>query len=64
MTCVVIAVEDGHDRNPRRRPHHPHHRLFVDVASGSPEEIIERMLQGGEEWAEGRPQDDDITLVV
>ena len=27
-------------------------------------QICERMLQGGEEWAQGRPQDDDITLVV
>ena len=26
--------------------------------------ICEALLRGGEEWAEGRPQDDDITLVV
>ena len=28
------------------------------------EEICEALLQGGAAWAEGRPQDDDITLVV
>ena len=30
----------------------------------TPEAICEALLQGGEDWAEGRPQDDDITLVV
>lgn len=38
--------------------------LFGKAATGTPEEICEALLQGGEEWAEGRPQDDDITLVV
>jgi serine phosphatase RsbU (regulator of sigma subunit) len=38
--------------------------LFGRVASGTPEEIVAAMLQGGNEWAEGRPMDDDITLVV
>ena len=37
--------------------------LFAQSASGTPEEICEALLQGGEEWAEGRPQV-DITLVV
>ena len=38
--------------------------LFAEAASGTPEEICETLLRGGEDWAEGRPQDDDITLVV
>ena len=38
--------------------------MFAESASGTPEEICEALLQGGEDWAEGRPQDDDITLVV
>ena len=38
--------------------------LFAQSASGTPEEICETLLKGGEDWAEGRPQDDDITLVV
>ena len=38
--------------------------VFMDVASQSPGQIVEALLKGGEDWAEGRPQDDDITLVV
>jgi serine phosphatase RsbU (regulator of sigma subunit) len=38
--------------------------LFADVAEETPDAIIQRLTQGGEAWAEGRPQDDDITLVV
>ena len=38
--------------------------LFAEAASGTPEAICEALLQGSKEWAEGRPQDDDITLVV
>ena len=38
--------------------------LFAEVATESPDAIIQRLTQGGEEWADGRPQDDDITLVV
>jgi serine phosphatase RsbU (regulator of sigma subunit) len=30
----------------------------------SPQEIIEYLVSAGEAWAEGRPQDDDITFVV
>jgi serine phosphatase RsbU (regulator of sigma subunit) len=28
----------------------------------APREIIERLVDAGEAWAEGRPQDDDITF--
>ena len=38
--------------------------MFRNVAEGAPEEICSQMLRDGEEWAQGRPQDDDITLVV
>jgi len=38
--------------------------LFAVAASGPPEAICDALLKGGEDWAEGRPQDDDITLVV
>ncbi len=38
--------------------------LFAEAASGTPEEICETLLKACEDWAEGRPQDDDITLVV
>ena len=38
--------------------------VFAEAATGAPEELCNRMLQSAEEWAEGRPQDDDITLVA
>jgi serine phosphatase RsbU (regulator of sigma subunit) len=38
--------------------------LFAEVATEAPDAIIQRLTQGGETWANGRPQDDDITLVV
>lgn len=38
--------------------------LFKEVAERSPEEICQHLAQSGEVWAEGRPQDDDITFVV
>jgi serine phosphatase RsbU (regulator of sigma subunit) len=33
-------------------------------AALAPREIIERMVDAGEAWADGRPQDDDITFVA
>lgn len=38
--------------------------LFSRIAELPPDEICRRLTQGGEEWAEGKPQDDDITFVV
>jgi serine phosphatase RsbU (regulator of sigma subunit) len=34
------------------------------AATLAPREIIERLVDAGEAWAEGRPQDDDITFVA
>ena len=38
--------------------------VFAEAATGTPEELCDGMLQSAEEWADGRPQDDDITLVA
>ena len=38
--------------------------LFAAVATEAPDAIIRWLTAGGEEWADGRPQEDDITLVV
>ena len=38
--------------------------MFAKVATQAPDVITQRLTAGGEEWAEGRPQDDDITLLV
>jgi serine phosphatase RsbU (regulator of sigma subunit) len=65
---VIMMMTDGlPERLNLRNEYFDYDRtkaLFAEAARGTPEEIVERMLQGGEEWAEGRPQDDDITLVV
>jgi len=37
---------------------------LAEAAALAPREIIERMVGAGEVWAEGRPQNDDITLVT
>ncbi len=37
---------------------------LVRAAAGSPREIIEHLVSAGESWANGRPQDDDVTFVV
>lgn len=39
-------------------------RLVEDCGDESPEAIIEHLRESGEEWAKGRPQDDDVTFVV
>jgi len=38
--------------------------FFAEAARGSPEEIIARLLGEEKAWANGRPQDDDVTFVV
>jgi serine phosphatase RsbU (regulator of sigma subunit) len=38
--------------------------LFREAAERTPEEICQHLAQGGDEWAKGRIQDDDVTFVV
>jgi phosphoserine phosphatase RsbU/P len=38
--------------------------VLAEVANRSPQGIIEHFIEVGEDWANGRPQDDDITFVV
>ncbi len=37
---------------------------FNEVIENSPEKIIEKLVEAGDEWMSGRLQDDDITFVV
>ncbi len=37
---------------------------LAEAATRSSREIIERLISAGESWANGRPQDDDVTFVV
>ncbi len=39
-------------------------QAFAEVAQQSPREIIAHLLRAGEIWAEGKPQQDDMTFVV
>lgn len=65
---VVLLMTDGlAERLNPRDEYFDYDRtkaLFAQAATGSSEAIVDELLKGGEEWAEGRPQDDDITLVV
>jgi serine phosphatase RsbU (regulator of sigma subunit) len=38
--------------------------IFAEVGQRSPQEIIDHLTRAGEAWAQGRPQDDDVTFVV
>ncbi len=38
--------------------------LFEKVGQEAPEQIIEHLVMAGKAWANGRPQNDDVTLVV
>jgi serine phosphatase RsbU (regulator of sigma subunit) len=37
---------------------------LAQAAALAPHEIIEYFVSAGEAWAEGRPQDDDVTFVA
>ncbi|MDQ3687514.1 MAG: SpoIIE family protein phosphatase [Acidobacteriota bacterium] len=38
--------------------------VLEQVAAQTPQEIIDHFVQTGESWADGHPQDDDVTFVV
>ena len=44
--------------------HAEENALFAEVAEQSPSAICEHLALGGEQWADGRPRDDDVTFVV
>ena len=39
-------------------------QMLPEMADASPQEIINRFVETGEIWADGRPPDDDVTFVV
>jgi serine phosphatase RsbU (regulator of sigma subunit) len=43
---------------------HRINKIIQQVGDKSPQQIIDRLSQEGEAWANGRPQDDDVTFVV
>lgn len=65
---VVVLMSDG---LPERFNDHDEmldyertKKLLADVAERSSQEIIQHLIRAGDEWANGRPQDDDVTFVV
>ncbi len=65
---VVVMMSDGlPERFNQRREmldYAPIKQTFAEIAGQSPQEIIAQLINTGERWADGRPQDDDITFVV
>ncbi|MFZ5519070.1 MAG: two-component regulator propeller domain-containing protein [Candidatus Zhuqueibacterota bacterium] len=39
-------------------------QIFAEVGAGSPQRIIDHLIEAGEQWRNGRAQNDDITFVV
>ncbi len=65
---VVVLMSDGlPERFNRTGEMFDYSRTMETLARAAalaPREIIERLVDAGEAWAEGRPQDDDITFVA
>lgn len=40
------------------------YQAISETAAASPQDIVNTLVQKGENWADGRPQDDDVTFVV
>ena len=40
------------------------YQTIFESSDKSPQELVEHLVQKGDEWAAGRPQDDDVTFVV
>jgi serine phosphatase RsbU (regulator of sigma subunit) len=39
-------------------------KYFKEIVENSPNKIIEKLVEAGDDWMNGRNQDDDITFVV
>jgi serine phosphatase RsbU (regulator of sigma subunit) len=65
---VIVLMSDGlPERFNRTGEMFDYSRTMETLARAAalaPREIIERLVDAGEAWAEGRPQDDDITFVA
>jgi serine phosphatase RsbU (regulator of sigma subunit) len=65
---VVVLMSDGlperFNRTGEMFDYSRTMETLVRAAALTPREIIGRLVDAGEAWAEGRPQDDDITFVA
>jgi serine phosphatase RsbU (regulator of sigma subunit) len=65
---VILMMSDGFPERFNRRGEMLGYETAKDLlrqcAAFSPQAIVEQYVRAGENWAEGRPQDDDVTFVV
>ncbi len=64
----IILMSDGFPErlNPKNEMlDYPRaYQAILAAAISSPKEMVQHLVKRGEEWADGRPQDDDVTFVV
>jgi serine phosphatase RsbU (regulator of sigma subunit) len=64
----IILMSDGFperlNQNGEMLDYPRAYQAILAAAIGSPKQIIRHLVQKGENWANGRPQDDDVTFVV
>lgn len=65
---IVLLMSDGlperFNTQNEMLDYAPIKQTFATAASLSSQEVISQLVTLGEQWAQGRPQDDDITFVV
>ena len=65
---VIVMMSDGFaerfNANSEMLDYSTARDVLAKTGDGSPREIIDRLIKVSEEWAGGRPQDDDVTFVV
>ena len=65
---TLLMMSDGlPERNNRAGEEIGYERieaLFGEVGDQNPDKIVKHLVDGGEAWADGLPQDDDVTLIV
>ena len=64
----IIVMSDGfperQNQNGEMLDYPRAYKTITDAAVGSPQEIVEHLVKKSDDWANGRPQDDDMTFVV
>jgi len=65
---TILLMSDGHEEMFNSRDEmlgkERTKKILEHVGGNSPKEIIEHLKRAGEEWADGRDQEDDVTFVV
>lgn len=65
---IVLLLSDGFPErfNPANEllGYEPLREILVACSEQSAQKIVDHLIQAGDMWAQGRPQDDDITFVV